>query len=197
MKYVPNILTGLRIFCASLLLFSPVYSESFYQLYLVCGATDFLDGRIARRYQVASKAGASLDNIADYTLLISTMIKVVPTLVIESGVVIWGASMLVLHVASSVIAWVKYKRVVILHTIANKLLGGAVFIVPLLAGVVNNTLLISIVSGFMCFSVPEELYLILTSKQFEPDVRGVFFDNSSAHRGYSEISDESSVVADD
>ena len=189
MKHVPNILTGLRILCASLLLATPVYSDFFYLLYLICGMTDFLDGRIARRFQVASKTGASLDNIADYTLIISTLIKVVPTLVIETGTLIWGVCMLVAHVGSSVVAWIKYKRIVILHTIANKILGAAVFVIPMLAGVVNQTLLISIVSGFMCFSVPEELYLILTSKQFEPDVRGVFFNNSNMHRGYAEVID--------
>ena len=102
--------------------------------------------------------------------------------------------MLIAHVASSIIAWVKYKRVVVLHTLANKLLGGAVYAIPLLAGFGNQTILISTVSAFMCFSVPEEIYLILTSKQLEPDVRGIFFNNSNIHRGYSEIADVPNTI---
>ena len=197
MKYVPNILTVLRIICASLLLVTPVYSSAFYVLFLICGITDFLDGRIARKYQLASKAGASLDNIADYLLIISSIIKVVPTLVLERWVLIWGVIMLVTHVSSSVIAWFKYKKIVILHTVANKILGGAVFVIPLLAGFGNHTLLIALVCALMCFSVPEEIYLLLTSKQFEPDVRGVFFDNSNVHRGYADVSDTSATPNND
>lgn len=196
MKYLPNILTGLRILSAFLLLATPVYSPGFYVLFMICGITDFFDGRIARKYHTASKAGASLDNIADYILIISAIIKVVPTLVLDRWVFVWGIIMLTAHVSSSIIAWIKYKRVVILHTIANKLLGGAVFAIPLLAGFGNQTLLIAVICGFMCFSVPEELYLILTSKQFEPDVRGVFFDNSTAHRGYSEPNDSPNSIAE-
>ena len=194
MKHIPNILTGLRILCSALLLATPVYSSRFYLFYLVCGVTDFLDGRLARRLHAASKAGASLDNIADYTLLTSTAIRVLPTLEIETWSLIWGICMLIAHVTSSIIAWVKYKRVVVLHTLANKLLGGAVYAIPLLAGFGNQTILISAVSAFMCFSVPEEIYLLLTSKQLEPDVRGIFFNNSNIHRGYSEIADVPSSI---
>ena len=189
MKHIPNILTSLRILCASLLLAVPVYSARFYLLYLICGVTDFLDGRLARRFHVASKAGASLDNIADYTLLMSTVIKVLPTLLLDVWALVGGICMLTARMSSSVIAWIKYKRIVVLHTFANKLLGGAVYAIPLLAGLGNHTLLISIISGFMCFSVPEEIYLLLASKQLEPDVRGVFFDNSNIHNGYSKITE--------
>lgn len=197
MKHIPNILTSLRILCASLLLAVPVYSARFYLLYLICGVTDFLDGRLARRFHVASKAGASLDNIADYTLLMSTAIKVLPTLLLDLWALVWGICMLTAHISSSVIAWIKYKRIVVLHTFAYRLLGGAVYVIPLLAGLGNHTLLISIISGFMCFSVPEEIYLLLASKQLEPDVRGVFFDNSNIHNGYSKITDTPRTTVSD
>jgi CDP-diacylglycerol--glycerol-3-phosphate 3-phosphatidyltransferase len=130
-----------------------------------------------------------LDNIADYTLLMSTVIKVLPTLLLDVWALVGGICMLTARMSSSVIAWIKYKRIVVLHTFANKLLGGAVYAIPLLAGLGNHTLLISIISGFMCFSVPEEIYLLLASKQLEPDVRGVFFDNSNIHNGYSKITE--------
>lgn len=197
MKRIPNILTSLRILCATLLLVVPVYSVRFYILYLICGITDFLDGRLARRIHIASKAGASLDNIADYTLLMSTVTKVLPTLLLDVWALVWGICMLTAHISSSVIAWIKYKRIVVLHTFAYRLLGGAVYVIPLLAGLGNHTLLISIICGFMCFSVPEEIYLVLASKQLEPDVRGVFFDNSNIHSGYSKTIETRNTAASD
>ena len=99
MKRIPNILTSLRILCATLLLVVPVYSVRFYILYLICGITDFLDGRLARRFHIASKAGASLDNIADYTLLMSTVTKVLPTLLLDVWALVWGICMLTAHIS--------------------------------------------------------------------------------------------------
>ena len=186
MKRVPNLLTGLRIVCSSLILITPVYTMRFYLLYIVSGITDFLDGRLARRFHAASKFGASLDNIADYSLILSTLIKVLPVLKLKAWTFIWGVCMLAAHVFSTVIALFRFRRVIVLHTVANKLLGAAVYAVPLLAGVCDNSLLISIICVFMCFSVPEELYLMLTSKTLEPDVRGVFFPNADIHRGYAD-----------
>lgn len=196
MKWIPNILTGLRIVCSSLILIAPVYTNGFYLLYIVCGITDFLDGRLARRLHAASKSGASLDNIADYSLIASTILKVLPTLKIKTWALIWGFCMLTAHISSSVIAWVKFRRIVVLHTLANKLLGGVVYAVPLLAGFGNHTLLICIVCVFLCFSVPEEIYLLVTAKQLEPDIRGVFFNNSNIHCGYSESADSSGIPFD-
>lgn len=196
MKRIPNILTGLRILCSSFILITPVYTVRFYLLYLISGITDFFDGRLARRFHAASKTGASLDNIADYSLILCTLIKVLPVLKLKTWTLVWGVCMLAAHVSSSVIALVRFKRIVVLHTLANKLLGATVYAVPLFAGFCDHTLLISIVCIFMCFSVPEEIYLILTQKQLEPDIRGIFFDNSAIHRGYSDA-DIAQIAADD
>lgn len=193
MKWIPNLLTALRIVCSSLIFIAPVYTNGFYLLYVVCGITDFLDGRLARRLHAASKSGASLDNIADYSLIASTILKVLPTLKIKAWALIWGICMLAAHISSSIIAWMKFRRIIVLHTLANKLLGGVVYAIPLLAGLGNHTLLISIVCVFMCFSVPEEIYLLVTAKQLEPDIRGVFFNNSNIHRGYAEPVDSSGI----
>ena len=37
-----NIITGSRILCSILMLFSPVFSVGFYVLYLLCGLTDMI-----------------------------------------------------------------------------------------------------------------------------------------------------------
>lgn len=196
MKRVPNLLTGLRIVCSSILLVTPVYTIRFYLLYLISGITDVLDGQLARRFHVASKFGASLDNIADYSLILCTLVKVLPVLKMKIWSFVWGVCMLAAHVSSSIIAFIKYKRIIVLHTLANKLLGAVVYVVPLLAGFCDHTLLISAVCVFMCFSVPEEIYLLLTSKKLEPDIRGILFDNSAIHRGYADA-DLASLTAEE
>ena len=63
MRFVPNILSSLRLVIAFVFPFVPDY----YWLWLVLtgGCSDFLDGWIARRWQVASWQGGLLDAVAD------------------------------------------------------------------------------------------------------------------------------------
>lgn len=186
MKHIPNMLTFARILLSPLLLITEPFTAPFYALYGLCGLTDFLDGKLARRLHAASRTGASLDNIADYTLMGCTLVKVLPALRLTLWVLCWALVMLAAHLASSVIAFVKYRKIVVLHTIANKAVGAACYSVPILAGFVGHSLLIGAVCALACFSVGEELYLIITSTRLEPDVRGVLLSNDGIHRGYAD-----------
>ena len=56
-----NLITGTRILCSVALLFCPVFSLSFYILYLVAGLTDMIDGAVARKTGTVSEFGAKLD----------------------------------------------------------------------------------------------------------------------------------------
>lgn len=48
-KQIASIITVCRILGSIGLLFCPVFSASFYGLYLFCGLTDMVDGTIARK----------------------------------------------------------------------------------------------------------------------------------------------------
>lgn len=61
-----NLITCVRILCAAALAFLPALSPSFYAAYLLAGASDMLDGFIARRTNTASSLGARLDTLADF-----------------------------------------------------------------------------------------------------------------------------------
>lgn len=73
-SYLPNILSCLRIMLALLLPFSP----QDYWLMLIIGAafSDFLDGWIARKWQVMSWQGAVLDAFADKFFMLIALITV-------------------------------------------------------------------------------------------------------------------------
>ncbi len=71
MRYVPNLLSAARLLAAPyvfLLLASARYREALVWMFII-GATDGLDGYIARRFDAASKFGAYLDPVADKVLL--------------------------------------------------------------------------------------------------------------------------------
>lgn len=78
---IPNALTVLRVLSIPVLLWSylaplekgwlPVL------LFLAIGLTDWLDGFLARRWQVESKFGAFLDPAADKLLVVSILVVLV------------------------------------------------------------------------------------------------------------------------
>lgn len=95
LKKIPNILTLLRMVLTLiyLLLLHDLYLYSNDRLYfilaaivfiLIC-ATDFIDGKIARRLKVSSSLGAALDVTADFIFIISSNIM----LIIQNILPLW------------------------------------------------------------------------------------------------------------
>ena len=79
MKYIPNILTVIRLCLIPvfvLLFFSDMPSGQTYALYifLLAGVTDILDGQIARHYNLVSVIGTVLDPLADKLMLMTALI---------------------------------------------------------------------------------------------------------------------------
>lgn len=75
-KYIPNMITSVRLFSALILFFLTVAdglsaSALFLPLFVAAGISDMLDGYIARRFQWCTKFGANLDSISDLTLYIA------------------------------------------------------------------------------------------------------------------------------
>ena len=60
-----NIITGIRIVCAVILIFCPTFSIWFYMFYTFGGISDILDGIVARHSGKETKFGESFDTIAD------------------------------------------------------------------------------------------------------------------------------------
>lgn len=67
-KYIPNALSVLRILLSVYLLFIARQPLLFTVIYLIIGATDVFDGKIARRFHVTSELGSKLDAVGDSML---------------------------------------------------------------------------------------------------------------------------------
>ena len=59
-----NKMTAVRILLSVILLFLPVFSLSFWILYLLAGFSDMADGWIARHWNLVSKTGERLDSVS-------------------------------------------------------------------------------------------------------------------------------------
>lgn len=74
--FLPNLITSLRILMTPFLVFFIFQNNkiAFIILLLLAGFTDFLDGYLARKFNVASKGGVIFDAIADKILIVSILI---------------------------------------------------------------------------------------------------------------------------
>lgn len=79
MKNIPNILTVFRLVLAPvfvIVFFSEIENAHFIALmvYITASFTDFLDGYIARRYDLITEIGKVLDPLADKVMLVTVLV---------------------------------------------------------------------------------------------------------------------------
>ena len=130
-KQIANIITSCRILSSIGLLFCPVFSDSFYGLYIFCGLTDMVDGTVARKTGTASSFGARLDTVADFLLVIASFGKLVPVIRIPGWIWVWATVIGLAKLVNLVWGFTQKKQMPALHTIANKVTGLCLFLLPL------------------------------------------------------------------
>lgn len=126
-----NMITGIRIvFSIALLFFSPL-SVPFYILYILAGITDMIDGTVAVKTNTVSEFGSRLDTVADFILVIVCLIKLLPALNIDKWIYIWIIIIALLKIINIISGYVKYRRLIPVHSVINKITGVILFILPL------------------------------------------------------------------
>ena len=84
-KHIPNIITAIRIALLPLVFFFyltnfvPFSQYIAIAIFLIAAATDFLDGMIARKYNLVSNVGKLLDPIADKMLYYTGLFLIIVT----------------------------------------------------------------------------------------------------------------------
>jgi cardiolipin synthase len=87
---IPNVISVVRLMCVPIFLWLLFGRDDEFRaalLLAVLGATDWIDGYIARRYRQVSNLGKILDPVADRILLITAIIAIV----VSGAVPLWVA----------------------------------------------------------------------------------------------------------
>ena len=129
-KYLANMITGLRIIGSLTLLFFDVPSLPFYITYLLCGFSDMIDGAIARKTNAVSSFGSKLDTVSDFVFMAVCAVKLLPTIYLPIWGWIWIAVIAMIKITNIVMGFVRRKELVDYHTVLNKLTGSFLFILP-------------------------------------------------------------------
>ena len=164
MKNIVNYISISRIIMAIVLLISKTFSIPFYIIYIYCGLTDIIDGFIARKYKITSQFGAKIDSIADMIFVFVSLLKIIPFIEIPIAIYIWIIIIALIKVFNIILGYIKYKKLTLLHTVANKITGLVLFIIPLIMGFIDIKMLEILVCSIATISAIQESYYIRTRK---------------------------------
>ena len=179
MKYVPNILSISRVIAASFLFtFNDFYDPTFLAIYIFCAATDFFDGKIARKYHCESKLGTALDSIGDGMTYLPLLKILVVQKAVPNWIVIWLIVDIGLALVAAFIALIKFKKFFFSHTYIGKLLGLVIFVLPIMVQFMPLIAWVSVIVLNATINVVEIIYINIVSKEAQ-DVLSVFHVNKN------------------
>jgi CDP-diacylglycerol--glycerol-3-phosphate 3-phosphatidyltransferase len=119
-----------------------------------------LDGYAARKLNAKSTLGAKLDSSGDfvfYVLLIAYLVTKHQEIVMTYAAFI--VIIFLFRVINIIFGFIKYRQLVMLHTIANKLTGFLVFLLPVFIWFERKELLLAVL--IIAFLSPVEEFLII------------------------------------
>ena len=157
-KHLANIITGLRIIGSVALLFLDAPSFPFYITYLLCGFSDMIDGAIARKTNAVSSFGSKLDTVADIVFMAACAVKVLPMIHLPVWLWIWIAVIAIIKFANIVLGFVLRKKLVVYHSVLNKITGSLLFLLPFTLQFIEPTYSFVVVCSMATIAAIEEGY---------------------------------------
>jgi phosphatidylglycerophosphate synthase len=174
---VPNALSASRIvFLPLLYVFALKGMEiPFVVAYALLGATDALDGFIARHFNQHSEVGKVLDSFADLPFYVSTaffmarlhMDYLRPNLLFLY--IFFGILAL-----SLVVSAIKLGKPILMHTIVLKVVAVLVYLLMILSTFFDTTIFVTVVLCFYTLGFIESILIFLLNKSVDPDSLSIF-----------------------
>ena len=163
-KYLPNVISVLRIAGSISLLFCDVTGWPFWVIYAFCGISDMVDGWMARKLQAETRTGAVLDSVADIIFVVCCAARLLQVLEIPVWLWTWAGLIVFIKIMNQISALFVYKRFCFPHTWANKMTGLLLFLV--VPAVFWSVIPIAIVAVIATFAAVQEGHYIRTKRVF-------------------------------
>lgn len=170
MHYLPNILSVSRIITSVLLLFFFYNLKVFIPLYLFAGISDILDGFLARRFKVESSLGARLDSVGDtFFFIILLAYLYITQQDIMLAYIIPIIIVVAIKLSSILTGLIKFRKLTMLHTIANKVTGLLMYLIPIFLWLgVRQFVTFTVIIALM--AAVEEMVLLIKSPRKSIDI---------------------------
>ena len=179
MRYIPNILSMLRIPFSIALLFLVNRQVLFIISYAIAGVADVLDGFLARRFQWETKLGAKMDSIGDVIFLVCAVVAVLwglekvyfaPYIYITVGVIA------LIRAVNALITRVKFKQWGFIHNLFVKYSSVPIFfLIPysIWKNEVPNLLLLSMLCLIVLASF-EETWILKNMEEYDMNMKSIW-----------------------
>ena len=175
---IPNAITFLRIFLVFLLPISEPTSPVFLTIVAVCGATDVLDGFLARRWNTASRTGSILDSTADLAFVIVLVLCMVSYYPLEPWMIVWVSAIAVLRIVSFAIGYARQGEPSFVHTYLNKAAGMLIFLSPFIIILLGLSASMILICSVATASSIEFFYISMCSRDYDPDRKSALMRKS-------------------
>jgi len=187
-KHVPNTLSGMRCILSLTLLLLAKNPWAFTAVYVICGATDFFDGKIARKYHVESDLGAKLEAIGDSLLFGGAFASIIFFSEVNFGghrdllkkAILIGIAILY-KLANVALTRKRFDQWNMMHTRLNKSVFASLFFVApviLFMGELSFWLVIAI-SFAMVLACLEETITLYKIEEYDVNYQGIWTDTIS------------------
>ena len=90
------------------------------------------------------------------------MIKILPILNLTNGIIIWVIIIALIKIVNVICSYIYYKKIVLPHTIANKITGFILFIAPFIIVNTNSIIFEIFICSIATFSAVQEGHYIRT-----------------------------------
>lgn len=175
-KNIPNLISILRIFISIFMLFFIGNSIIFYVLFFLACFSDFLDGYLARKYQISSKLGAIIDSVSDLVfvmILLCVFYFKFKIIVIELWIQI--VIIAVIRIFNIILGLIKFKQLVMYHTVFNKITGVLLLMALPILDLIKIKGYIWILITVALFTAVEESIIMIRTKKVDLDEKGLFW----------------------
>ena len=174
MNYIANILTASRfLFSVGMVLATP-FSPVFWVCYLGGGASDLLDGPVARALHIQSDVGATLDSTADLVFAAAIAVVVLRNVQLPAWLWVCAGGIAAVRLAGYGVGFIKYRTFSALHTYANKATGALIFAFPILYAALGLTASGVILCVAALFSSVEEFAITVSSPMLNRNRKGFY-----------------------
>ena len=123
-----------------------------------------LDGFFARKYKITSQFGAKIDSIADMIFVFVSVLKIISFIKTSIIIYIWIIIIVLIKIFNIIFGYIKYKKLTLLHSVANKITGFVLFILTLIIEFIDIKIIATLICGIATFSAIQESYYIKIGK---------------------------------
>ena len=123
-----------------------------------------IDGTIARKLGTDGEFGEKLDTLADIVFVVAAAYKILPVMEISNSIWIWIGVIALIKIINIISGFVVAKQFVSVYTVANKITGLLVFLLPLTMAVVELRYSALVVCVVATFAAIQEGHFIRTGK---------------------------------